>query len=408
MANEAWVSALNRYAERLHAHAGEEHHVVSALGAWILVALCSPLADAGAGSELAGVLGVDPTEAAKFAAELLGEPHPLVAAGAGLWTAPIAESSAVQRWRSGLPAAVGTGPIPTQAALDAWAAERTLGLIEHFPLTVTPDLVLLLATALATKVSWEVPFDVVDAAELGPSPWANDLQRVLHSPRLDHRHRQYLAQTDRAGLVGVHLTGARGGLLVGSVIAQDDSVPAVDVLSAALAIVSAEAHEAQSVPNCSLFDLPLGEQGAWSISEEEWETESPDGREESVMSVLPAWSADTTVDLDHQELGYPAAARAVKTAIGIEGLTYEAKQTTVARYSAVGFEAAAITHLAMRSSKPRTCPGLKRTANLRFGHPYAVVAAACDNHRADPDQAVPSCWLGLPVFSAWISEPSEA
>src|SRR6266702_1470993 len=53
-----WVSALGRYAERLHARAGQGHHVVSPLGAWMVVALCAAVSgDEQARGELAGVLG---------------------------------------------------------------------------------------------------------------------------------------------------------------------------------------------------------------------------------------------------------------------------------------------------------------------------------------------------------------
>lgn len=77
------VPGLLGYAGRLHALAGREHHVVSPLGAWLLVALCAPLAGEQAGRELAEVLGAAPARAAALAARLLAEPHPLVAAGAG-------------------------------------------------------------------------------------------------------------------------------------------------------------------------------------------------------------------------------------------------------------------------------------------------------------------------------------
>ena len=36
--SDAWISALGRYAGRLHARAGPGHHVVSPLGAWMVVA----------------------------------------------------------------------------------------------------------------------------------------------------------------------------------------------------------------------------------------------------------------------------------------------------------------------------------------------------------------------------------
>jgi hypothetical protein len=74
-----------------------------------------------------------------------------------------------QRGGGALPRAARTGDIPTQQSLDEWTEERTLGLIRRFPLEVSADDALLLASALATKVSWEVPYDLVPSAALGPS-----------------------------------------------------------------------------------------------------------------------------------------------------------------------------------------------------------------------------------------------
>ena len=408
VSDDAWTEALATYAERLHAAAGPDHHVVSALAAWLLVALCAPLAENADRAELAEVLGADPMEAARFAAGLLTEPHPLVAAAAAMWMAPAVTTPVMEQWRDGLPRGATTGDIPTQQALDAWAKARTLGLIDRFPIKLTPDIVCLLATALATKVSWEVPFEVIDATALAPSPWATRLQWVLRSPRQDPRHRQYIAETDRAGTVGVHLASARGGLLVGSVVAVDQRVPSADVLAVATSIVSMEATSPHGVARRSLFDLPLGDGAVWTIIEEEVETKAPDGREEVVISVLPAWSAETTVDLDHEDLGVPSAARAIKKAIGLTNLTYEAKQAALARYSAIGFEAAAVSGLAVASSAPQLRPGYRRKATVRFGHPYAVVAVATNDLRVHRRDRLSSPWHGLPVFSAWISEPAEA
>jgi hypothetical protein len=405
-----WVSALGRYAERLHARAGPGHHVVSPLGAWMVVAVCAALASEEQDRrELAGVLGTDPVSAAAFAAGLLADPHPLVAAGAGVWVRPARETTRIKQWLSELPAVVDTGDIPTQEEIDRWTAERTLGLIERFPIQLTPDVVCLLASALATRVSWAVPFDVVDAAALGPGPWSTRLQRVLRPPRGDPRHRQYLAATDRAGTVGVHLTGARGGLLVGSVIAADPAVPAGDVLAVAEEIVTAEARQPGSVARLSLFDLPLGDGAVWSIVEDQADTTAPDGLEEQVICVLPAWSARTDLDLGGDAaLGFAAAARVIAEALELGDWPYDARQAAMARYSAVGFEAAAVTGLAVLTSARMSRPGRRRVATVRFGHPFAVVATAFDDRRADHASPVPSAWHGLPVFSAWVSEPADA
>jgi hypothetical protein len=399
--------SLAGYAERLHALAGDGHHVVSPLGAWMVVALCGTLATAETRDELADVLGADPTAAAEFAAELLADPHPLVAAGAGVWIREGYETTLIERWREALPDVVETGDIPTQAELDQWAAERSFGMIDSFPIELSADVACLLASALATRVSWEVPFDVVDATALNPTPWSSRLQRVLRSPAGDPRHRQFLLDTDRAGRVAVHMASARRGLLVGSVIAADPAVAAGDVLAVAERIVATEALEPRQQRGLSLFELPLGEGPIWSITEQLVATKQ--GLEEEFVSVLPAWSAETDIDLGgDRTLGFPVAARTLAEALQLGECPYDAQQRAVARYNAVGFEAAAVTGLAVLLSGRPPTPGRRRTATIRFAHPFGVVAATTEDYYTYPPDPAGRSWHGLPVFSAWISEPSDA
>jgi hypothetical protein len=197
--------------------------------------------------------------------------------------------------------------------------------------------------------------------------------------------------------------------MVGSVIAADQAVPASDVLAAAEEIITAEARQAGSVARLSLFDLPLGDGPVWSIGEEQVDTTALDGREEQVISVLPAWSAQTDLDLrDDEALGFAAAARALAEALELGDWRYDARQVAMARYSAVGFEAAAVTGLAVAMSAKVSRPGRRRVATVRFAHPFAVVAAAFDDRPARHASPVPSAWHGLPVYSAWVSEPTDA
>ncbi|HEV2377527.1 MAG TPA: hypothetical protein VGS19_35845 [Streptosporangiaceae bacterium] len=406
MDSSEWVSALGRYAGRLHANAGQSHHVVSPLGAWLVLALCAPLTDGGARDALADVLGAGPAQAAAFAASLLDGPHPLVAAGAGVWVSPVLETEPVKEWVARLPALVDIGDIPTQAEADAWVVRRTLGLIDHFPLDLQ-DMACLVASALATKVSWEVPFDVVGAEALGPGPWADMLRHVLRPPRGDPRHRQYLTRTRRAGPVGVHLAGARGGLLVGSVVAAPE-VAFTDVLAAAEEIVTAEARKPGSVPTLSLADLPLGDGPVWSLREETSDPSSAGGRRDEVVCVLPAWSAHTDLGLlGDESLGFGTAAQAIADALKLAAPRFDARQSAMARYSATGFEAAAVTVLGVRLSAMLT-PQRRRVATVRFAHPYAVVAAAYDDRQSPQASEVSGAWHGLPVFSAWVTEPADA
>ena len=230
---------LAQYARRLHAAFGEQHHVASPLGAWLLLALVAPAASGPDRETLTDVLGCDADTAARLGAGLLAHPHPLVASAAAVWTRPDAPLGPVfHDWRAALPGAVVTGDVPDQGGLDAWAREHTLGLIDRFPVDITPADYLVLATALATRVSWETPFDLAPAAELGSgSPWARELDQVLRTPH-GRGHAQFIAITPEAGDVVVHLALARGGLLVASVAAAD-GVAYGDVLAAAQRIACA-------------------------------------------------------------------------------------------------------------------------------------------------------------------------
>jgi len=398
---------LARYARLLHGPAGSAHHVASPLGAWLLAALCAPAAAGGPSAvELEEALGVDLAGARSVAAALLDDPHPAVVSAAALWLRP-APTPAMDAWLAALPESVETGPLPSQTEADAWADEHTLGLIKKMPLTLTPDTILLLATALATKVSWVQPFKLAPATRLGPtSPWRGAVDQVLEMP--ERGHEAFIVRVPSLGDVAVHTGLAAEGLRVTSVIAPEGSEP-VSVLGAAYDIAVAAATRS-ALDRRSLFDLPLGEGPAWTLTEETVQTAAPFGREEVHRVVLPAWSAESKHDLNRPELGIPAAATAAKAALAEPSAPHEAAQTAMARYTRVGFEAAAVSAMMVTTGFPMPQDGLRRTAEVRFDRPYAVVAVA-DRPWQDgwqPNTSEGAAWLGLPVFSAWIAQPDEA
>ncbi|MEU9508966.1 hypothetical protein AB0D32_22120 [Micromonospora sp. NPDC048170] len=395
------------YADRLHAVIGDRHHVASPLGAWLLLALAAPAATGPTRAALEEVIGTDAVTAAEAARALLAEPHPLVPSATAFWHRPEAGTAGLDGWRATLPGPTATGPLPDQAGLDAWAREHTLGLIEAFPLAVTPQVLLVLASALATRVSWADPFEVAPAGALGShSAWAGRLSRVLRSP--GHGHRCWIADTAWAGTVAVHAAPARtahraAGLLVVSVAAAPD-VPAGYVLAAAHEMASAAAGTPERdlpAQRRSLFDLPLGEGPLWTLREEDTYTYAPDGREERTSAVLPCWSARSQHDLTAPGLGFPDVAGVFGELLESPGLDFDAAQTAMARYGRYGFEAAAVTALGSAVSVPPE--GVARIAELRFGHPYAVVAVATDR----PAGGATGPWHGVPVFSAWVADPEE-
>ena len=319
--------AIAQYAERLHSRLGGEHHVVSPFGAWLLVALCSSLAtDASRAASLGDVLGAPSEQAAAAASELISRPHPAVGTAAALWVRASSWTDRARAWQESLPEAFETGDLPSQQELDMWADHHTFGLIKQFPLNLDASTAVVLANALATKVSWETPFELVDAALLGTSTtWSTRLRKVLRTPapRSAGRsatalgHDQFLAATERAGTVAVHIAVAREGLWVASVIAEQ-RVASADVIAAAYDIACREADRRGSVERLSLFDLPLGEGPLCEITEERVQTSSPDGKEQSYRTVLPAWSARTNVDLAGNGLGFDETATDVAAAIGLD------------------------------------------------------------------------------------------
>jgi hypothetical protein len=384
------TACVSAYAARLHAVIGAEHHVASPLGAWLVLALAGPASTGADRQTLTEVLGCDVADAARAAADLLTEPHPVVASAAAVWTSPAAPlPEKFLRWREALPDVVTTGNLPGRAGLDAWAREHTFGLIDRFPVSAD-DLYLVLATALATKVSWRVPFDLARAASLGAaSPWADSLNRVLHTPARPGGHVEFITTTPQAGEVIVHVAAA-SGLEVVSVAAMPD-VPAGRVLAAAYDLGCRHAVGGR-IDARDLGSLPPGEHPLWSVREIM-------AAADSVAAVLPAWSAMSDHDLTAPGLGFGAA----KDALVRSDDPWLASQVAMARYSRTGFEAAAVSALAVPAAM--RLPARHRDVVLRFGHPYAVVAVAT---AATGTENGGRPWHGLPVFSAWVSEPEDA
>jgi hypothetical protein len=378
---ELLPEAVGGYARLLHTAIGETHHVASPLGAWLVLALAGDAARGPEADRLGAVLGMPPADAARFARELLDNPHPAVAAAAAAWATAPAPSSPAVEWLAGLPAAVAKGPVPSQAEADAWAREHTYGLIDRFPIDMGGGWLCVLASALATRISWSPAFDTT-SSEAFDSEWRDRVGTVLRTP--ERGHECAIASHPDAGDVAVHRAHAEG-LVVTSVIAGPE-VPAPDVLAAAHDVARGR------LDRYSLFDLALGDGISWTITESEGE----DGTER-VAAVLPAWSATSEHNLNQPSLGFGDAAGVLGRLFG--GTEWEAVQAATARYHRTGFEAAAVTAVATRLSFRPPQPGRQRDALLRFDRPYAVVATAT-SREASP-------WSGLPVFSAWVTEPDH-
>lgn len=211
----------------------------------------------------------------------------------------------------------------------------------------------------------------------------------------------------------MHVAGSRDGLVVASVTA-DPGVPAGDVIAAAHRAAADKVDGAVCrLPATSLFDLPLGCGPAWEITETEAQVAGPDGRDEVVDAVLPAWQATTGHDLTAEGLGFDVAAAGLIDLLPPQpdGYAFDARQAATARYGRLGFSASAVTAMSVirGAAMPRFQDGLRRHAQLRFSHPYAVVAAGSDrvwDRQSHEWRTGP--WHGMPAFSAWAAEAVDA
>ncbi|MEI7718148.1 MAG: serpin family protein [Mycobacterium sp.] len=152
------VQAANTLTARWCARLGDDDFVVSGAGLWPLLALLASAADETARAELATALGRPAESGQADAVELIDilRDGASTTAALGLWTR---EGIPLNReWASQLPEGV-VGTLTDQEALDRWASEETGGLIDKFPLELTSEIVLVLASALAARVTWRTPFD---------------------------------------------------------------------------------------------------------------------------------------------------------------------------------------------------------------------------------------------------------
>ena len=152
------VQAANTLTARWCTRLGAEDFVLSGAGLWPLLALLASAADETARAELAAALGRPADTAQQEALELIDVLRTGISttAALGFWTRKGIPLHA--KWASVLPEGV-VGTLTDQTALDQWASDETDGLIDKFPLALTPDILLVLASALAARVKWREPFE---------------------------------------------------------------------------------------------------------------------------------------------------------------------------------------------------------------------------------------------------------
>lgn len=381
------IRAVNRLTARW-AGVAEGGTVFSAAGVWPLLAF---LADGAAGrtrEELAEAVGMPADRAAGAARELLaalGSARGLDAA-LGLWTSRALELR--DRWEAGLPAdahGVLTGDgAADEKALDAWAAKRTGGLIERMPAQVTDGTLLVLASALAMRTRWLRPFHETPWQPEG-GPWGErvvvGLRRV--SELLD---RVGVADTPAGHVTELKVLG-NNALDVHLLLGEEEMTPG-QVVGAGVDLLTAR-H--QVVPGSR---LPYGEVGpGLRVVRELSATPEPPTLEVSTVAFEATASHDL---LKHHELfGLTAARTPVPghfpdmspTPLHVE----KARQSAMARFGALGFEAAAVTAVPMAAAGVPELRWLVTSVEATFDRPFAFLAV----HRH----------TRLVLAAGWVSEP---
>nr|WP_206681230.1 serpin family protein [Actinomadura sp. J1-007] len=154
------IAAANALTGRWAAACSGSSTVAAGAGAWPLLALLASAADGPGRDELEKAVGLDAASArdAGLALVDLLDASPAISSALALWMrhdlALDPSWTPPARTRGTL-----TGdPREDQRRLDAWASERTGGLIPALPIEVTDESRLVLANALTVRTRWFEPF----------------------------------------------------------------------------------------------------------------------------------------------------------------------------------------------------------------------------------------------------------
>ncbi|WP_330229795.1 serpin family protein [Nocardia sp. NBC_00508] len=374
---ELHVGAANALTARWCAEVSQRDFVVSGAGVWPLLALLASAAEGSARDELAAAIGVPGANGQDAGLRLLRdiEGAEAVSAALGVWVRhdlPLHEE-----WSGRLPAGV-LARLAGQAELDGWAARHTDGLIERFPLSVNPDTLMVLATALVAKTRWRVPFEV---GMLAPKdgPWQGHrgpgLSRtstgLTNAAILDAPQPVTRVIVEGAADLDVHLLlgpSAPGTVLGTGLAALSDAVPI-------------------------RTGLPVGTEGPGLTVR----TEEVPANADQLRLRLPPFEVRSTHDLlagpglfgltaatDCTSGHFPAISP-VPLCVG------QGAQEVLARFSHDGFEAAAVTAFGLRAASAALRNYQATVMSVTFDRPFGFLAV----HRP----------TGLAVVAGWIATP---
>ena len=331
---------------------GEDSTVVSGLGVQPLLAILAELAARRVVGELAAAAG----------GRYDGLPHTTeLRMALGLWTRPeIVLQPGVDRF---LPPEV-QGTLTDQAALDAWVVERTDGLLRRMPIRLTQDVLLVLASALALKTKWALPFTEYprgDRRWLGRTDYDLDSVRVHETPVGPLT----IVTVVGVGEFDVRLVAGeagRGAVLGAALELSGDGVSGAELLAGERTAPALQVIESRSPQPSVILSMPYFE-----VDAEHDLLEHPD-----VFGLRTA--------MDNSRGHFPGLS---SHPLAID----QAKQAVMARFSATGFEAAAVTAMPMAAGSAPMPGGKALLVSLE--QPFGFIAV----HRP----------TGVPVVAGWVN-----
>jgi serine protease inhibitor len=381
------VRAVNELTSRWARSLPAENTVVSGLGLWPLLALLATGADEPGRTELATAAGVDAATGSTDAVRLIEaiEGSADLHAALGVWVSE--QLKLAETFDTVMPAPlVGmlTGnPGVDKAKLDAWAAEHTDGLIRQMPLDLDSGVLLVLASALLLRTTWVRPFTeqfrrVPDGPFSGSWHWLERVDSDLDAVR-------------RYGELTVATVAGDADVDVLLGIGQPQTAPA-DVLEG---LLDAAARPGDGVSGRELIEQgDAGAEVAPGVRIGQTTSARPD-----VKLSLPSFSIEVEHDLlESQEL---FGLTAVTSDPGAQGhfsalsptplQVGQAKQKVLARFFATGFEAAAVTAIAM--TRAAMVSRKERRLDVALDRPFAFTAVLRDSR--------------LPIVAGWVATPTE-
>jgi hypothetical protein len=337
------------------------------------------------------LFGMPPDEGLYAADDLLRlfAASPALHCALGVWTA--AGLPVDEEWSARLPGAahgvLDRDPARSRAALDAWVEKETDGLLHALPVSIEPDTLLVLASALTVRTRWERPFTAAPTTpQAGPWKGRRIAGLSRKAPIADVR---IAAGPDGpVTLVTVQGTDEIDVLLA---LGEPDARPA-GVLAAAVGACGACGADADAVAPTAPVDLDQAVPGP-GLTVGEIRAVGPE----------PAVSLRTVAFTvaGHHRLLEQAEVFGLRTAcdprtgrfpgISSAPLRVEAAaQDATATFSARGFVAAAVSAVAMPTAMVMPQYTAKHLTAV-FDRPFAFAAA----HR-------PS---GLVLVCGWVDDP---